>query len=117
MLRIRRLRASFELACNNVPILEYQLCLIYILRGYFPSTLQATNNDRLYSSYVYKFISARLFQDFYEFDANKTLCEPGYIIYGQQYNEPRILMFRDKYRYFTYPLGTHIHVCRQRKKR
>lgn len=98
MIRLRRLHPTFELVCNNILIVGYQLCFLYAFRGFVQISTQYC-----VPSY-YKYISARLFLDYYPIPGGVTLYKDMIVQTFRSTREPLIHCS-----VYDYPIGTHIY--------
>lgn len=98
MHRIRRLNVSFELVCNNIPLIKskYPLSLLYLYRG-------SRVSGSFHYTLLYIYSCVRLFQDDYKLYAGITLYDDisGYSLFSNA--EPLI-----RVRNGTWTIGTHI---------
>lgn len=96
---VRRLVVSFDLVYNNVPVIGYQLCLLYVFRGCVQAAAKHFNNP-----YLYKYISARLLHDDYVMESGVELY--SYIIVRTLGSgKPPVIVCSTA----TFPIGTHVH--------
>lgn len=101
---LRRLNVSFDLVCDNTPILGYPLSVLYIFR------YSACGNIHQYTNYIHiglmcVFARSRMFDDGHLLPKGLgiTLYRSGYSMFdvplGKYYVRPLSM---------EYPIGTHI---------
>lgn len=99
MHRLRRLKVTFELVCNNVPLIKsrYPMCFLYTLPNY------GVPAKDVHHKLMYIFMCARLFDEPYHRGAAGYNLVPGGITYTYSTSAPTIQIYLR-----CWNMGTHI---------